>query len=151
MNGRSQRAISRRTFLRRSAWVAIAGAASVAIAGTVARALVPTRSMTTGERLAALVPHPEAAARVGRAALAAGAVEPDVRGLLAGLRAVVPDLAGVLRVGSDDEVRAALDVARREDFAGRAEGLTRVEGWVVARTEARVCALVALVAPVAPA
>jgi hypothetical protein len=84
---------------------------------------------------------------VGRAALDAGAVERDVRGLMAGLRESVPNLADVLRAGSDDDLRAAIDDARRRDFAERAEGLTRIEGWVVARTEARVCALVALVTP----
>jgi hypothetical protein len=93
------------------------------------------------------MPHRDGAARVGRAALDAGAVEPDVRGLLAGLGESVPNLADVLREGSDDDLRAALDDARRRDFADRAGGLTRVEGWVVARTEARVCALVALAAP----
>jgi hypothetical protein len=147
VNERSPWAISRRTFLRRGAWVAIAGAASMAIAGTAARALLPGRAATASERLAAVMPHRDGAARVGRAALDAGAVEPDVRGLLAGLGESVPNLADILREGSDDDLRAALDDARRRDFADRAGGLTRVEGWVVARTEARVCALVALAAP----
>jgi hypothetical protein len=146
VNERSPWAVSRRTFLRRGAWVAIAGAASMAIAGTGARALLSGRAGSAGERLAAIMPHRDSAARVGRAALEAGAVERDVRGLLAGLSASVPNLA-VLRGGSDDDLRAAIDDARRRDFAERGQGLTRVEGWVVARTEARVCALVALVAP----
>ena len=147
MNEHSAWAISRRTFLRRGAWVAIAGAASMAIAGTAARALVSGRPTSAGERLAAVMPHRDGAVRVGRAALDAGAVERDVRGLLAGLSESVPNLADVLRAGSDDDLRAAIDDARRRDFAERADGLTQVEGWVVARTEARVCALVALVTP----
>ena len=147
MNERSPWAISRRTFLRRGAWVAIAGAASMAIAGTAARALLSGRAASAGERLAAVMQHRDSAARVGRAALDARAVERDVRGLLAGLSESVPNLAEVLRAGSDDDLRAAIDDACRRDFAERAQGLTRVEGWVVARTEARVCALVALVAP----
>ena len=147
MNERSRWAISRRTFLRCAAWAAVAGAASMAIGGTAARALLPGRAASASERLAAVMPHRDGAARVGRAALDAGAVERDVRGLMAGLRESVPNLADVLRAGSDDDLRAAIDDARRRDFAERAEGLTRVEGWVVARTEARVCALVALVTP----
>ena len=147
MNERSRWAISRRTFLRRAAWAAIAGAASMAIGGTAARAILPGRAASAGERLAAVMPHRDGAARVGRAALDAGAVERDVRGLLTGLGEAVPNLADILRDGSDDDLRAALDDARRRDFAERADGLTRVEGWVVARTEARVCALVALVTP----
>ena len=147
MNERSRWAISRRTFLRCAAWAAVAGAASMAIAGTAARALLPGRATTAGERLAAVMPHRDSAARVGRAVLDAGAVERDVRGLLTGLGEAVPNLADILRDGSDDDLRAALDDARRRDFAERADGLTRVEGWVVARTEARACALVALAAP----
>ena len=147
MNERSRWAISRRTFLRCAAWAAVAGAASMAIGGTAARALLPGRAASASERLAAVMPHRDGAARVGRAALDAGAVERDVRGLLAGLRESVPNLADVLRAGSDDDLRAAIEDARRRDFAERAGGLTRVEGWVVARTEARVCALVALVTP----
>jgi hypothetical protein len=147
VNGRSPRTLSRRTFLRRGAWVAIAGAASVAISGSGARALAPHRAPGAGERLVAVITHGEGAARVGRSALAAGVVEADVRGLIAGLQAGAPGLADLLRGGSDDEIRAALDAARRRDFAERADGLTRVDGWVVARTEARVCALVALATP----
>jgi hypothetical protein len=71
-------------------------------------------------------------------------VERDVAGLMAGLADAVPDLSGLLRDGTDDDVRAALDVARRHEFAGRGPGLIRIEGWVVARTEARACALIAL-------
>jgi hypothetical protein len=71
-------------------------------------------------------------------------VERDASGLLSGLAESVPDLSGLLRDGSDDDVRAALDAARRHDFATRSSGLMRIDGWVVARTEARACALIAL-------
>jgi hypothetical protein len=86
----------------------------------------------------------EGAGRIGRAALAGGLVEPDVDGLMAGLVAAVPRLDVLLRDGTDDDIRAALDVARRREFADRTNGFTRIDGWVVARTEARVCALIAL-------
>lgn len=143
MNDRAPRGISRRTFLVRSTWVAIA-AASVAVAGSASGVLGFGRVATPGARLAAAMPHGEGAARVGRAALASGLVERDVRGLMAGLAATVPDFSGLLRDGDDDDVRAAIDVARRHDFATRGSGLMRIDGWVVARTEARACALIAL-------
>jgi hypothetical protein len=144
MNAGAPRGISRRTFLVRSAVLAIAGAISVAVGGSASGVLGFGRVTTPGARLAAALPHGEGAARVGRAALASGLVERDVSGLVAGLAAAIPDLSVLLRDGSDDDVRAALDAARRHDFAGRGPGLMRIDGWVVARTEARACALIAL-------
>jgi hypothetical protein len=137
------RGISRRTFLVRSAWLAIA-AACAAAGGSASGVLGFGRAATPEARLAAALRNSAGAARVGRAALASGLVEGDVNGLLRGLAASVPDLAGLLRDGTDDDVRAALDGARHQDFATRGSGLLRIEGWIVARTEARACALVAL-------
>jgi len=136
--------MSRRAFLVRSARVAIAAGAAVALGGSAAGVLRFGGAASPGARLAAALPHGDGAARVGRAALASGLVERDVRGLMTGLATAVPDLSGLLRDGSDDDVRAALDAARRHDFATRGSGLIRIEGWVVARTEARACALIAL-------
>ena len=136
--------MSRRAFLVRSTWVAIAAGAAVALGGSASGVLRFGGAASPGARLAAALPHGDGAARVGRAALAGGLVERDVAGLMAGLADAVPDLTGLLRDGTDDDVRAALDVARRFDFAGRGPGLMRIEGWVVARTEARACALIAL-------
>ena len=138
------REMSRRAFLVRSAWLASAAGLAVALGGSAASVLGFARAASPGARLAAALPHSEGAARVGRAALASGLVERDVAGLMAGLADAVPDLSGLLRDGTDDDVRAALDVARRFDFADRGPGLMRIEGWVVARTEARACALIAL-------
>jgi hypothetical protein len=114
------------------------------LAGSVSGLLPFGRQIAPGARLAAALAHGDAAARVGRAALASGHVERDVSGLLAGLAASVPDLDAVLRDGTDDDVRAALDVARRREFAARGGDVIRIDGWVVARTEARACALIAL-------
>lgn len=144
MNGGALDGMSRRTFLIQSALFAIAAAASVAVAGSAAGVLPFGHAATPGARLAAALPHGDRAARVGRAVLATGLVERDVGGLMAGLAETVADLSGLLRDGSDDDVRAALDAARRHDFAVRGSGLMRIDGWVVARTEARACALVAL-------
>ena len=135
--------MSRRTFLVRSAWLAIA-AACAAVGGSASGVLGFGRAAAPEMRLAAALRNSAGAARVGRAALASGLVERDVSGLLKGLAADIPDLAGVLRDGTDDDVRAALDGARHHDFATHGTGLLRIEGWVVARTEARACALVAL-------
>jgi hypothetical protein len=136
--------MSRRAFLVRSAWLASAAGMALALGGSAATVLGFGRAASPGARLAAALPHSEGAARVGRAALASGLVERDVAGLMASLADAVPDLSGLLRDGTDDDVRAALDVARRDDFAGRGPGLIRIDGWVVARTEARACALIAL-------
>ena len=144
MNSRALRDMSRRAFLVRSAWLAIAAGTAVAVGGLASGVLRFGGAASPGARLAAALPHGDGAARVGRAALASGLVELDVRGLMAGLATAVPDLSGLLHDGSDDDLRAALDAARRHEFAGRGPGLIRIEGWVVARTEARACALIAL-------
>jgi hypothetical protein len=144
MNSRPLREISRRAFLVRSAWLAIAAGTAVAVGGSATGVLRFGGAASPGTRLAAALPHGDGAARVGRAALASGQVERDVRALMTGLATAVPDLSGLLRDGSDDDVRAALDAARRHDFATRGSGLMRIDGWIVARTEARACALIAL-------
>jgi hypothetical protein len=144
MNRAALREMSRRAFLVRSAWLAGAAGLAVAFGGSASGVLGFGRAASPGARLAAALPHSEGAARVGRAALASGLVERDAAGLMAGLADAVPNLSGLLRDGTDDDVRAALDVARRYDFAGRGPGLIRIDGWVVARTEARACALIAL-------
>jgi len=45
---------------------------------------------------------------------------------------------------TDDDIRTALDIARRLEFAAHGADVIRIDGWVVARSEARVCALIAL-------
>ena len=143
MTGPGSRRVSRRTLLRGGILLAIGGAVS-AVAGSVSGLLPFGRPVTAGARLAAVLAHSDAATRVGRAALASGHIERDVVALLAGLVASVPDLDAALRNGSDDDVRAALDVARRREFAAHGVDVIRVDGWVVARSEARACALIAL-------
>lgn len=137
------RQLSRRTLLRGAILVAIGGAASV-VGGSVSGVLPLGRPLAPGARLAAALAHSDAAARVGRAALAGSHVERDVVGLLAGLRSCVPDLDDALRNGTDDDIRAALDAGRRREFAGHGADVILIDGWVVARSEARVCALIAL-------
>jgi hypothetical protein len=143
VTGPGSRRLSRRTLLRGGIVLAIGGAASV-VAGSVSGLLPFGRPVTPGARLAAVLAHSDAAARIGRAALASGHVERDVVALLAGLVASVPDLDAALRHGSNDDIRAALDVGRRLEFAIHGADVIRIDGWVVARSEARACALIAL-------
>lgn len=78
------------------------------------------------------------AAEIGRAALRAGVVETDEWSLR-------------LRLGFDPAEPVAIDRswrdAIRRDFA--AGETVHVEGWILSRTEARLCALAALSLPVA--
>ncbi len=135
--------VSRRTLLRGGLLLAAGGAVS-GVAGSVSGLLRLGRPVAPGARLAAVLAHSDAAARIGRVALAGGHVERDAGALLAGLAASVPDLNDALGHGSDDDIRTALDIARRLEFAAHGADVIRIDGWVVARSEARVCALIAL-------
>lgn len=136
--------ITRRSFLRRAVGLAIGGAASILAVGAAPALLRIGRPVAPGARLAAVLPHSDSAGRIGRAALAGGLVERDVRGLMAGLAGSIPDVVELLRDGSDDDVRATLDAARHREFAARGAAVLRIDGWIVAPTEARACALIAL-------
>lgn len=97
--------------------------------GTAAAAVLPSPDGA----LEALLPRTDDAAVVGRAYLAQYATEADA-GLLR--RRLVSLTAEPRRL------RAAIGERIRRDFA---EGDTvRIEGWVLSRTEARLCALCAL-------
>jgi hypothetical protein len=135
--------LSRRTFLRRAAWLAAAGAAATLAAGIGGGAIPLVPETAPATRLTTVLGS-AGAARIGRSALAAGVVPGGPQALLAALGGRVPDLDLILRDGTDDDVRVALDVARRRDFAGGRDGTVRLGGWVVARTEALACALIAV-------
>jgi len=86
---------------------------------------------TRAERLLAVLGDREAAARIGRARLAAAPDEGDLDLVLRLLD--VPEGVDAARV---------LEARRRADFR---DGRTvRVEGWVLSRTETRLCVLAAL-------
>ena len=136
--------VSRRTVLRGGVLLAIGAAASLVTGGPAAGLLRLGRPSAPGARLGAVLPHGDGALRLGRAVLARGLVERDIAGLVAGLGQSIPDLHGVLSDGSDDDLRAALDLARRREFATHGPDVIRLDGWVIARTEARACALIAL-------
>lgn len=134
------RSISRRAFVRGAVGLAVAGVAASAGGG----ALGLGRPVSPARRLASIVAHRESAAAVGREVLRQRPSEADVGVLLAALGASVPDLPRLLAHASDDVLRAALDAASRRDFAEAADGLVHVQGWIASRTEARICAIVAL-------
>jgi hypothetical protein len=90
------------------------------------------------ERIARLFSDRESARRIGVAYLAAYPGEASRSHLIERLGAV--DRAGG-GSPSGDELRRRIDEARRADFA--AGRIVRVDGWVLAETEARCCALVA--------
>jgi len=87
--------------------------------------------------------HPDSARAIGRAVLQARPDWHDPAHLAAGLLADRPQLAGIFSPRADRpamarEVRQAIG----EDFAAGSTVL--VDGWLLARSEAKLCALAAL-------
>ncbi len=107
------------------------------------------------DQLATLVPHPKSARLIGEAYLAVKPQEADVSTLI---KLLCPKLngaslneAGLNRSGLQtpprSQLRRLLAAQRSEDFSeGR---IIRLGGWIVATTEARLCALVAVHSPYA--
>jgi hypothetical protein len=122
---------------RRALLLAAAGALSLP-AQPVSAADAPSAI----ERLSALVQPRASAALIGRAYLARFPQEAEPSALT---RHIIADLASseaaLMRLG-DRDLRARFAVRRRADFAeGR---LAVIDGWLVSRTEARLCALAAV-------
>ena len=98
-------------------------------------------------QLTTLVPHPESARLIGAAYLAAKPQEADVMTLI---KLLCSDLNGSGLNGRPQsppraQLRGQLAARRSDDFSeGR---IVRVKGWIIANTEARLCALVSLRAP----
>lgn len=114
-----------RPMRRRSALAAL-GAAVLAAALPVAGGIGQRESP------AAILASPRAARRIGRRYLAIAPGEADPVRLAATLPALRDPVAQ----------RRALDAARRRDFA--AGDTVILDGWILARSEARLCALAAL-------
>jgi len=108
-------------------------------AGRAARAAVPPAADAAG-RLRALVPAADSARLIGRAYLAG---YPDESGDDATLaRLILADPGGDPRVplpSDTQRLRETIAARVREDF--RQGRTARVEGWILSRTEARLCAL----------
>jgi hypothetical protein len=105
----------------------------------------PSRS----ERLAGFLKHERGARSVGREYLRAVPAEASPRVLTVRVGERLPGGLGAVDAASDGRLRELLLRAAEEDF----QDLRTVElhGWVLARTEARLCALAALDGRSAPA
>ena len=136
------RRIRRRTFLLGAAGLG----ASVAWFGP-----SPFRgaSLSPSERLASLLQHVEGALGVGQEYLRQVPAEASPWVLTARVAEQLPGGLGTIDAVSDDRLRALLLSAAAEDF--RDLRTMELHGWVLARTEARLCALAALGGTSAPA
>jgi len=131
-------AITRRTLLAAaSAFVgtnAIGGGKSFAYSAGAAE-------FPAGRNLMALLHHHHSAGEVGRAYLAIAPDEADPAILLRLLGADDPNLVAL----DTEALRRNIRDRQRDDFA---EGRTVVvRGWILSRTEVRLCALSALIGP----
>ena len=95
-----------------------------------------------GARLGRILGEREAARAIGRAWLATNPQEGKRRRLI---RELLADLGFGARFAGSDELRRR--VAERVRFDYGAGHVAQVEGWVLSRTELRLCALAALDAP----
>ncbi len=98
-----------------------------------------------GARLVALFRHTSAAGEVGRAYLAQSPHETDAESILAavaGRASPGSALSAQWRSASGGELLALIQQQIAEDFAR--EDVAIVEGWVLSRTEGRLCGLVFL-------
>ncbi len=124
----------RRRFLALGLAAAVAGQIRPALAGAPLGGLAGPAN-DTERRLAGLFRNPEFAREVGRKYLA---IHPDE----ADRYRLRTTLFGVARPRSSAALRNVLADRRRKDFEDG--DIAVVDGWVLARSEARVCALVAL-------
>ena len=108
------------------------------------RAARGSRTDPAVERLRAVVARTSAARSVGRAYVAAYSSEATTAVLLGAIQARLPRSLdwGPLTTDADDRLRVALQRAIAEDFS--IENVVFLNGWMLSRTEARVCGLVAL-------
>jgi hypothetical protein len=129
------RRIRRRTFLLGAAGLG----ASLAWFGPspFRRATLPS-----SERLASLLQHVDDALGVGREYLRQVPAEASARVLTARVAERLPGGLGAIDSASDARLRELLLSAAAEDF--RDLRTVELHGWVLARTEARLCALAAL-------
>jgi hypothetical protein len=97
---------------------------------------------TAIERLAGLLDHQESAAVIGRAYLEAFPREASPGLLAARLVERIPGGLGAVKAASEAQVRELLRRTIAEDFSDLE--IAVLQGWVFARSEARLCALTAL-------
>jgi hypothetical protein len=103
------------------------------------------RDQAPSERLAALLRHEEGARAIGREYLRRVPAEASSSVLTARVAERLPGGLGAVDTVSQDRLRELLLRASADDF--HELRTVEVQGWVLARTEARLCALAALRAP----
>jgi hypothetical protein len=99
--------------------------------------------------LADLLEHRESAIAVGREYMAVSKTERTTEALLAELTAALPGGADAAKHASQAELRGMLAARIRRDFED--DVTVSLRGWIVSRTEGRLCALAARRRPTAPA
>jgi hypothetical protein len=135
-----EKSISRRTFLL----LALGAGGAMLVAPDLPHALSAwlTGHSPLAIKISALPSHRQSARVVGLAYLQQYPHEADERLLLERLAASVAGGEALSR-SSDQELKALLASAIRQDFA--AERVVKIQGWILSATEARLCALSALV------
>jgi hypothetical protein len=133
-------ALSRREFLKLSLAATVTAFVHSQLPGT--QALQHAQQGTLPARLAAILTHQESANVIGVAYLQQYPQEANVRILLD--RIVSSPAAGDLGLfnGTDQSLRQLLDGMIRQDFGD--DRVVKLQGWILAMTEARLCALAAL-------
>ena len=134
---------SRRALMRCAGWLALSGSTTVR-----ANALGTERaadSSAAAERLLEVYHRPESAAQIGLAYLKAG---PQTQSADEMVNAVVARLGVSPRLDAmtNAELKDGIALAVRDDFA--AMRTIEVDGWILAETEVRLCALTALLGDV---
>jgi hypothetical protein len=131
-------------FLRRRGLIGAMVAAAAAPLWTVFSGLAPAaeRNRRVARRLLRVLANIEGARRVGAAWLARHPSEGDIGRLLASLRLPADRFSQAVEQDRLADMRGALPQRIADDFTcGR---VVRVEGWLLAETEIRLCALAAV-------
>ena len=131
--------MNRRRFLRRAVW--LGGALSLWPAVAFGRP-IEAPAARQARRIAGLFTRPLSAARVGRVYLRAHPAEARLDRLLQRLAADWPGGAAQIEGLSDAQLRRRLHRKIRADFA--AGRTVKVQGWVLAESEARLFGLTTL-------
>lgn len=132
------RAIERRRFLQ-----ALLGVGSAAVVAKLApwRALVETVNPPLSTKLVGLLEHRRSARVVGDEYLREGSGEGGARALAYAIASGLEGGHDEARTASGSDLRELVELRIQRDFAE--DRTVKLHGWIVSRTEARLCALAA--------
>ena len=142
---RGQRRTSRRRFLQAAFG---AGFAAALVPLRPWRALIELTTPPLGLRLTELLEHRGSARVVGREYLRGASGGLSARDLVDAITSGLPGGREAASAASRSELQQLLAARVRKDFED--ELTVNLRGWIVSRTEARLCALTALQGPMAP-